>query len=133
MSVHASAGLVLLSANALGGAAVAVVGALGTARRLPRNRWAGVRLPVTMASDAAWEAAHRAAGPVLLAGGAAAMLASLSLLPFALSGRLGAEAAAAFGAALAAVIMLTAVAATVVAVRGAKRAVPPATANGDTR
>lgn len=31
--------------------------------RLPLNGWAGIRLPSTMRSEAAWYAAHRAAAP----------------------------------------------------------------------
>jgi uncharacterized membrane protein len=51
--------------------ALVAVGRLSTAGRLRPNPWAGIRLPSTMASDAAWYAAHRAAGPVLTAGGTA--------------------------------------------------------------
>lgn len=43
-----------------GGAIVAFMALLGRDGRLPRNRWAGIRLPSTMRSDKAWYAAHKA-------------------------------------------------------------------------
>lgn len=52
------------------GAALVWLAWLGSQRRLPRNRWAGIRLPSTMASDEAWRAAHEAsAGPLGVSGG----------------------------------------------------------------
>lgn len=52
------------------GAATVWLAWLGSQRRLPRNRWAGIRLPSTMASDDAWCAAHEAsAGPLGVSGG----------------------------------------------------------------
>lgn len=60
------------------GAALLVVAALSARGTLRRNRWVGIRTRATMASDAAWAAAHRAAaaptavgGAVLVAGGIA--------------------------------------------------------------
>lgn len=42
---------------------------LGSQRRLPRNGWAGIRVPATKRSDRAWEAAHVvSAGPVGISG-----------------------------------------------------------------
>lgn len=64
------------------GTAVAVVGWLGTTDRLPRNHWAGIRLPSTMASDAAWEAGHRAGGPIMLGGGTLVATMGLLLMVF---------------------------------------------------
>lgn len=56
------------------------VGVLGWLRRLPRNRFAGVRTPATLRSDAAFVAANRvAAPPVLVAGGICAAAGALAL------------------------------------------------------
>ncbi|MFC4603856.1 SdpI family protein [Rhodococcus kronopolitis] len=49
-------------ALAVGGVAVA-----GLAGKLPRNRWAGVRTPETLANDKAFALANRVAGPTLAA------------------------------------------------------------------
>ncbi len=67
-SVSASAllGVVLLAA----GAALLMVGVLGWRQRLPRNRFAGIRTPATLRSDAAFSAANRVAAPPVLAAGA---------------------------------------------------------------
>jgi hypothetical protein len=55
------------------GAGLLTVGLLGWRRRLPRNRFAGIRTPATLRSEAAFSAANRvAAPPVLAAGGALA-------------------------------------------------------------
>lgn len=51
----------------------ASVGAAGLTRRLPRNRWLGVRSEETMRSERAFVAANRIAAPGML--GAAAILA----------------------------------------------------------
>ncbi|MFN2496236.1 MAG: SdpI family protein [Pseudonocardiaceae bacterium] len=59
-------GVVLLVASA----ALLTVGLLGWLRRLPRNRFAGVRTPATLRSDAAFIAANRVAAPPVLAAGA---------------------------------------------------------------
>jgi len=45
----------------IAGALILGVAALGAAGRLPRNYLAGIRIPSTMRSDAAWVAGHRAA------------------------------------------------------------------------
>ncbi len=57
---------------AAGSVGLVLVGRASTAGRLRPNPWAGIRLPSTMASEAAWYAAHAAAGPVLTAGGTVA-------------------------------------------------------------
>jgi len=44
-------------------------GVASTMGRLPMNPLVGIRIPSTMFSDAAWKAAHRAAGPYLILGG----------------------------------------------------------------
>ena len=52
------------------GAALLTVGLLGWWGRLPRNRFAGVRTPATLRSDAAFTLANRVAAPPVLAAGA---------------------------------------------------------------
>jgi uncharacterized membrane protein len=64
-------GLIAGGALLLGGIAVWWVARLGSAGRLPRNYWAGIRTPATLASDRAWAEAHRAGGSALGVGGAA--------------------------------------------------------------
>ena len=66
VSVSALLGVVLLVA----GAGLLIVGLLGWRRRLPRNRFAGVRTPATLRSEAAFVAANRIAAPPLLGAGA---------------------------------------------------------------
>jgi uncharacterized membrane protein len=51
-------------------AALLTVGLLGWRRRLPRNRFAGIRTPATLRSDAAFSAANRVAAPSVVAAGA---------------------------------------------------------------
>jgi uncharacterized membrane protein len=43
-----------------GGLVVMLIAWLGKIGKLPRNHFAGIRLPSTMRSDRAWAAAHRA-------------------------------------------------------------------------
>jgi uncharacterized membrane protein len=50
---------------ALVGAAMLVTGARIRARKLPRNRFVGMRTSTTMRSDEAWDAAQRATLPSL--------------------------------------------------------------------
>jgi uncharacterized membrane protein len=66
--VFASAllGVVLLVA----GVGLLTVGLLGWRRRLPRNRFAGIRTPATLRSEAAFSAANRVAAPPVLVAGA---------------------------------------------------------------
>lgn len=52
------------------GAALVTVGLLGWRRQLPRNRFAGIRTPATLRSEAAFIAANRVAAPPVLAAGA---------------------------------------------------------------
>ena len=64
----------------LAGAGLLTVGVLGWRRRLPRNRFAGVRTPATLRSDAAFIIANRvAAPPVLAAGGVCVLAGALAL------------------------------------------------------
>lgn len=56
----------------LAGVLLVTVAVLGARGRLPRNRWIGVRNPVTLASDAAFALANRVAAAPLGAAGAVA-------------------------------------------------------------
>jgi SdpI/YhfL family protein len=67
-------GLVLM------GIALLTVAALGWSRRLPRNRWAGVRTVATLRSDAAFAVANQVAAVPLAAAGAVAMAGAFPLL-----------------------------------------------------
>ena len=67
--------LVIVAGTALG-----VIGWLGWRGALPRNRFVGVRTPVTMASDEAFQVGNRVAGPVLVAAGVIAVLGGLAAL-----------------------------------------------------
>ncbi|MGH3918901.1 MAG: SdpI family protein, partial [Pseudonocardiaceae bacterium] len=66
VAASALLGVVLLSA----GGALLTVGLLGWRQRLPRNRFAGIRTPATLRSEAAFVAANRVAAPPVLAAGA---------------------------------------------------------------
>ncbi|WP_296390895.1 SdpI family protein [Williamsia sp.] len=48
--------------------AFGVTGVLGLMRRLPRNRFVGIRTPVTLRSDETFAVAHVVAGPGLVGG-----------------------------------------------------------------
>jgi uncharacterized membrane protein len=75
----------------LASAGLASLGVLGLLGRLPRNSWAGIRLPYTMASDERWYDTHRGAGPILVFGGVAIAAVNLSFLPFAIFGRISGD------------------------------------------
>ncbi|HEY6422458.1 MAG TPA: SdpI family protein [Pseudonocardiaceae bacterium] len=66
MFASALLGVVLLVA----GAGLLTVGLLGWKRRLPRNRFAGIRTPATLRSEAAFAVANQVAAPPVLAAGA---------------------------------------------------------------
>jgi len=70
VSVSARLGVLLL----LAGVALLTVGLLGWQRRLPRNRFAGIRTPATLRSAAAFSTANRVAAPPVLAAGAVCAL-----------------------------------------------------------
>nr|WP_130345360.1 SdpI family protein [Herbihabitans rhizosphaerae] len=65
--------IVLTALLVLLGAAVAVVGYLGLAERLPRNRFSGVRTEATMRDDDAFRVGNKVAGAPILAGGLVAV------------------------------------------------------------
>lgn len=62
------------------GVALAVVGILGLTARLPRNRWAGVRTPGSLASDESFTLANRAAGPGVVVGALLVVLAGAAVV-----------------------------------------------------
>lgn len=59
------------------GSLIAVVGCLGLAGRLPRNRFAGIRTPATLRSDEAFTLANRVGGLPIVLGGAIAVLSGI--------------------------------------------------------
>ena len=73
---------VIVLAIVLTGAGVALtwIGRKATKGTLKRNRWAGIRTKSTMASDEAWEAAHRAGGELMTWAGYGSVVIGLLLL-----------------------------------------------------
>ncbi|MGQ0774109.1 MAG: SdpI family protein [Pseudonocardiales bacterium] len=61
--IAVSASTVLGSMLIIAGTALASVGLLGWRERLPRNRFAGIRTPATLRSDAAFVLANRVVRP----------------------------------------------------------------------
>ncbi|MDT7680787.1 MAG: hypothetical protein QOG57_1097 [Pseudonocardiales bacterium] len=64
----------------LGGLALAVVGILGWRRRLPRNRFAGVRTVNTLRDDETFAVGNQIGAPLSMAAGAVAVLGGLAVL-----------------------------------------------------
>jgi hypothetical protein len=62
------------------GLALLAVAVLGLRRRLPRNRWAGVRTAATLRSEAAFTVANQVAAAPLGAAGAVAVAGGVALL-----------------------------------------------------
>ena len=89
----------------LGGVVLVYVGLLERRGRLPRNRWVGIRTRTTMASDAAWTAAHRATSWSSTASGALLVVTGLGLLVLRPSGD-GAAAVATGAVAIIALLVL---------------------------
>jgi hypothetical protein len=55
--------------SGLGGVIVVALGRAAATGRLPRNMFAGIRIPSTLRSDDAWYAGHRAAATALTVAG----------------------------------------------------------------
>jgi hypothetical protein len=64
----------------LGGLALAVVGILGWRRRLPRNRFAGVRTVNTLRDDETFAVGNQIGAPLSMAAGAVSVLGGLAVL-----------------------------------------------------
>jgi SdpI/YfhL protein family len=64
----------------IGGLALAVVGVLGWRRRLPRNRFAGVRTVNTLRDDETFAVGNQIGAPLSMAAGAVAALGGLAVL-----------------------------------------------------
>jgi hypothetical protein len=77
---------IALMVATIAGLAFVVVGWLSLQDKLPPNAIGGIRTPYTMKSPENWYATHRAAAPVLIWSGAAAVAAGLAFLPFAVAG-----------------------------------------------
>jgi len=60
---------IFFNGPALLGLGTFLIGAFGFGGRLRFGHWAGLRMPFTLKSEAAWHAGHRAAGPLLIVGG----------------------------------------------------------------
>ena len=82
MSEELTARIVLGAVMALVGVLLQWVASAGASGRLRRNAFVGIRTRSTLASDAAWLAAHRRAeGPTRLAGIAALVSAVVAAIP----------------------------------------------------
>jgi len=73
--------IIILSVTLVGsGVLLAWIGNQARLGRLERNTWAGIRTATTMSSDEAWQAAHLAAGWLMVVAGAVSVLGGLALL-----------------------------------------------------
>ena len=102
------------------GAAVGGAGWAGMTGRLPRQHWAGIRLPSTMRSDQTWRAAHRAGGPWVVAGGLVGVIGGTGLLLVRPTAAVAAEVSLALVGALLALVLVGGT----VGVRAARRVDP---------
>ncbi|MCC7089246.1 MAG: SdpI family protein [Chloroflexi bacterium] len=73
---------------ALGAAVLTAVGWYAWLGKLPRQHFAGIRTPYTMANDEQWYATHKYGAPYLIFGGVATLAMALAVLPFAIAGAL---------------------------------------------
>ena len=76
LGVAIGLGVLLIATGLL----LAVVAYRSRRGSLPRNWIVGIRSRTTLASDGAWDAAHRAAAPSLLAGAWGSIIAGVALL-----------------------------------------------------
>ncbi|EME15516.1 hypothetical protein G419_23559 [Rhodococcus triatomae BKS 15-14] len=89
MSVVIVASVLFVVAVAVGGVAAAAM-----TGRLPRNRWAGVRTPETLASEEAFQLANRVAGPTLAVSALLLVIGGVGALTLGTVGGLGVAALA---------------------------------------
>lgn len=104
----------------LGAMALVFLGWLGLIGRLPPNHFAGIRTPFTRQSDQHWYATHREAGSILILGGVAVVAGALALLPFAVAGSLPDTFAAVAVVTMAAILLVSVVAAWLIGTRRAR-------------
>lgn len=104
----------------IGSGLIIYIGLRGLQEKLPRQRWAGIRTPYSMANDEQWYAVHRHGSPYLIFGGVASFATSLAMLPFALAGKLPDEFAIVVVLAAALMLGVSAVLSWILGVRGAK-------------
>ncbi|MGD0439648.1 MAG: SdpI family protein [Acidimicrobiales bacterium] len=64
----------------LSGVIMVVLGRMAATGRLPRNLFAGIRIPSTLRSDEGWDAGHQAAASALTAAGCGPVLVAVVLL-----------------------------------------------------
>jgi uncharacterized membrane protein len=102
------------------GVVIARVGWAGAKGRLPRQHWAGIRLPSTMRSDETWRAAHLAGGPWLFAAGVVPALVGLGLVLT----RPSRDVAGPISLAVVAVVLVLVLVGGVLGVRAARRVEP---------
>lgn len=96
------------------------IGWLGLLGKLPPNGAVGIRTPFTRQNDENWYATHRAAAPILIFGGVAALMAGVAFLPFTLAGKVPNGLAGAVCIAIAIVLVTAALASWVVGTRSAR-------------
>ncbi|MGA2805783.1 MAG: SdpI family protein [Acidimicrobiales bacterium] len=63
----------------LSGGIVVVLGRMAATGRLPRNIFAGIRIPSTLRSDEAWDAGHQAAASAMTIAGCGPVLVAIAL------------------------------------------------------
>ena len=100
--------VIVLLVMFLGAVTVLTVSVMGLVGKLPRNHWAGIRVPYTMANDERWEATHRFAAPFFIFGSVGVASVCLAFLPFAIVGRVS-DTLGVIVAIVSAVVLLTAV------------------------
>ncbi len=106
----------------LGSGVLTVLGWRALQEKLPRQHWAGIRTPYSMANDEQWYAVHRYGAPYLIFGGVATFAAALAMLPFSLAGKLPNGFSAAVFLAGAFIMVGSALLSWAMGVRGAKAA-----------
>ena len=106
----------------LGSALVTLLGWRALQEKLPRQHWAGIRTPYSMANDEQWYAVHRYGAPYLIFGGVATLATALAMLPFSIAGKLPAAFSVAVFLASALVMAGSALLSWAMGVRGAKAA-----------